>query len=105
MATRNIQAYCGQTYTHTLRLKDATGLPIDISADSFQAKVGTNDGTLIGVFTCTIVDGPNGILTVTANSATTAAWITYLGVQEWKLWRNNAPLLDGTCIVKRGMPV
>ena len=57
----------GETVELYLHVKDTAGLPIDVSLDTFKGTIrllnsdGT-EGAVLAPFTCTISDGPGGVV-------------------------------------------
>lgn len=67
METLDLEIYRGDTFVQQLTIEDADGNPVDVSTMDFAAeirRVATSE-TVLATFTVAIVDGPNGVVTIT----------------------------------------
>lgn len=67
METLDLEIYRGDTFVEQLTILDDDGNPVDVSTMDFAAeirRVATSE-TVMATFTVAIVDGPNGVVSIT----------------------------------------
>lgn len=71
----NLDLRIGDTETVTVNFVDSTGAAINITGRTYTAMVRptASSPTVLATFTCTVTDGPGGVVVCTLAATTTAA--------------------------------
>lgn len=83
-STNPLVIYTGDTLSFTVTSQDSTGTPINITGRTYAMKIrsAASSTTVLATATCTVTDGPNGVVSVSIPAATTAALATGTGVAD-----------------------
>lgn len=83
---RTLTLVAGDSGSWDFLFQDAAGDPISITGRTYQAEVRTATGVLTLTLTCTVIDGPNGLMRATIASGLTSVTP---GVYYWDLEETN----------------
>ena len=102
-AIRKIEVEVGQEYFHTLIFQNADKTPMSVVGRTYAAKIGSNEGVSLLTFNIDMTDAATGKVVLSLSDLATPTLASYIGRQQWKVYENDAPLLEGPCDVTAGM--
>ena len=89
----NIVGTRGDTFTLTITITTNGTTPVDITGRTYTSQVRRywDDPAVAATFTCTVTNGPNGVLVITLSAAQTAALED--GTYYWDLQENASGII------------
>jgi hypothetical protein len=101
---RDIKVEVGQYYAHILEFIDDLDQPIDVTTRVYEGQIGDSNGDLVLTLTTHMTEATLGRVTLDLQDVETAMLAPFQGKRiRWKVYENDAPLIEGACEVGQGL--